>query len=61
LYKVETRVLNQAVKRNSRRFLEDFMFQISWEEIETRMGKELADIREVLRWMAKKTPPTLYH
>jgi hypothetical protein len=29
IYKVETRVLNQAVKRNIERFPEDFMFQIS--------------------------------
>ena len=29
LYKVETRVLNQAVKRNEKRFPEDFMFQMS--------------------------------
>ncbi len=28
LYEVETRVLNQAVKRNSERFPEDFMFQL---------------------------------
>ena len=32
LYEVETRVLNQAVKRNTRRFPEDFMFQVSREE-----------------------------
>ena len=32
LYGVETRVLNQAVKRNSDRFPEDFMFQLSMEE-----------------------------
>ena len=29
LYEVETKVLNQAVKRNSTRFPEDFMFQLS--------------------------------
>ena len=29
LYEVETKVLNQAVKRNSARFPEDFMFQMS--------------------------------
>lgn len=29
LYGVETRVLNQAVKRNSQRFPEDFMFQLT--------------------------------
>ena len=34
LYGVETRVLNQAVKRNSTRFPEDFMFQLSDNEEE---------------------------
>ena len=29
LYEVETKVLNQAVKRNIERFPEEFMFQIS--------------------------------
>ena len=32
LYQVETRVLNQAVKRNTERFPEDFMFQLTKEE-----------------------------
>lgn len=32
MYGVETRVLNQAVNRNSSRFPEDFMFQITDEE-----------------------------
>ena len=32
LYGVETRVLNQAVKRNIKRFPEDFMFQMTNEE-----------------------------
>lgn len=34
LYQVETRVLNQAVKRNTRRFPEDFMFALTPEEWE---------------------------
>ena len=34
LYGVETRVLNQAVKRNAARFPEDFMFQLTSEEAE---------------------------
>jgi len=34
LYQVETRVLNQAVKRNYERFPEDFMFQLTQEEWE---------------------------
>ena len=32
LYGVETKVLNQAVKRNIKRFPEDFMFQLTKEE-----------------------------
>lgn len=32
LYEVETKVLNQAVKRNQQRFPEDFMFQLTAEE-----------------------------
>ena len=32
LYGVETRVLKQAVRRNSKRFPEDFMFELSKEE-----------------------------
>jgi hypothetical protein len=34
LYGVETRVLNQAVKRNIERFPEDFMLQLNKEEEE---------------------------
>ena len=32
IYGVETRALNQAVKRNAERFPEDFMFKLSKEE-----------------------------
>jgi hypothetical protein len=35
LYEVETRVLNQAVKRNIKRFPSDFMFQLTKEEYES--------------------------
>lgn len=34
LYEVETRVLNQAVKRNMKRFPIDFMFQLNEKEFE---------------------------
>lgn len=34
LYEIETKVLNQAVKRNLQRFPQDFMFQITKEEYE---------------------------
>jgi hypothetical protein len=33
LYQVETKVLNQAVKRNIARFPEDFMFQLTSQEV----------------------------
>jgi len=35
LYEVETRILNQAVKRNINRFPSDFLFQLTQEEAET--------------------------
>src|SRR5437762_1209482 len=34
LYQVQTRVLNQAIRRNRNRFPEDFMFQLTAEETE---------------------------
>ncbi|MDE3149076.1 MAG: ORF6N domain-containing protein, partial [Acidobacteriota bacterium] len=34
LYQVETRALNQAVRRNRDRFPEDFMFQLNKKELE---------------------------
>jgi hypothetical protein len=40
LYEVETRVLNQAVKRNIKRFPVDFMFQLSvteWQSISSQI------------------------
>jgi hypothetical protein len=39
LYEVKTKVLNQAVKRNGKRFPEDFMFRLSmaeWERIRSQ-------------------------
>lgn len=41
LYDVETRALNQAVKRNSRRFPEDFMFQLSKSEFDNLMSQNV--------------------
>ena len=40
MYQVETRVLNQAVKRNIKRFPEDFMFQLTkveWENMSSQI------------------------
>jgi hypothetical protein len=39
MYEVETRVLNQAVKRNSKRFPKDFMFQLTKSEWETLISQ----------------------
>ncbi|HSW63664.1 MAG TPA: ORF6N domain-containing protein [Dissulfurispiraceae bacterium] len=35
LYGVETKALNQAIKRNQERFPDDFMFQLSMDEFES--------------------------
>ena len=40
LYGVETRTLNQAVKRNAKRFPDDFMFRLTREEI-TRLSQSV--------------------
>ena len=37
MYEVQTKVLNQAVKRNFSRFPEDFMFQLTEQEWEIKM------------------------
>ena len=39
LYEVETRVLNQAVKRNLKRFPTDFMFKLTNAELENLMSQ----------------------
>ncbi len=44
LYGVETRVLNQAVKRNKCRFPEDFMFSLTREEI-MRMSQAVTSLK----------------
>jgi hypothetical protein len=44
LYGVETKVLNQAVKRNVKRFPEDFMFSLAREEIK-RMSQIVTSLK----------------
>jgi len=55
LYEVETRALNQAVKRNVDRFPEDFMFQLNKSE-----WKKLITICDNLPKMIKFSPSTPY-
>jgi hypothetical protein len=48
LYQVETKALNQAVKRNISRFPEDFMFQLTEEAAQQykELNKKLAEIEQ---------------
>ena len=41
LYEVETRILNQAVKRNIKRFPSDFMFQLTKNEWENMLSQNV--------------------
>lgn len=41
LYQVETRALKQAVKRNRLRFPDDFMFELTDEEIEKMVSQSV--------------------
>lgn len=45
IYQVETRVLNQAVKRNIARFPEDFMFQLTNTELDIMSSQNVMTIK----------------
>ena len=49
LYGVETRVLNQAVTRNLKRFPEDFMFRMTKEEMNEWKSQIVISNREKMR------------
>jgi len=57
LYGVETRVLNQSVKRNIERFPEDFMFQLTKGELEILrsqfMTSNIAGLQEDTNWKSQ--------
>ncbi|NLT49800.1 MAG: ORF6N domain-containing protein [Ignavibacteria bacterium] len=55
LYGVETKVLNQAVKRNIDRFPQDFMFQLTGEE-----WKDLKSQFVTSSWGGRRTPPFVF-
>ncbi len=46
MYGVETRVLNQAVKRNEMRFPADFMFQLTTQELEDWKSQNVTSNKE---------------
>jgi hypothetical protein len=48
LYQVDTRRLNEQVKRNSDRFPDDFMFQFSKEELENWMSQIATSNKEIM-------------
>ena len=52
LYEVQTKVLNQSVKRNIRRFPADFMFQLTKEEFENLRSQIVTT-----RWGGTRTMP----
>jgi len=52
LYGVETKRLNEQVKRNLSRFPDDFMFQLSKEEF-TNLKSQIA----TTSWGGRRTPP----
>jgi len=54
IYGVETRVLNQAVKRNMERFPEDFMFQLT--DVEFHNWKSQIVISNTLNMSLRKKP-----
>jgi hypothetical protein len=56
LYDVQTKVLNQAVKRNISRFPEDFMFQLTEDEYES-LRSQIVTLKENGRGKHKKYLP----
>ena len=57
LYEVETRVLNQAVKRNDKRFPSDFMFQLTKQEYEfLRLQIETSNLNLISQIVISKLP-----
>ena len=53
MYGVQTSALNQAVKRNSLRFPDDFMFQLSQKEFESLISQSVIS-KQVGRGGARK-------
>jgi hypothetical protein len=55
LYRVETRVLNQQVKRNQERFPDDFMFQLTEDEWENLKSQKATS-----SWGGRRTLPFVF-
>ena len=59
LYKVETRTLNQAVKRNIDRFPEDFMFQLSIDEYKSLISQNVTSKPDTSKTRGGRRKPSL--
>ena len=59
LYEVETRSLNQAVKRNIERFPEDFMFQLSEEETQELLRSQIVILNAESGGISSENPGSL--
>ena len=57
MYGVETRVLNQAIKRNEKRFPGDFMFQMTSEELSDWKSQNVISNKEK---MGLRKPPNVF-
>lgn len=57
MYCVETRVLNQAIKRNEKRFPVDFMFQMTSEELSDWKSQNVISNKEK---MGLRKPPNVF-
>src|SRR5258708_40204637 len=57
MYGGETRVLNQAVRRNERRFPDDFMFQLTMKELEDWKSQNVISNKEK---MGLRKPPLAF-
>lgn len=57
LYRVETRVLNQAVRRNEKRFPDDFMFKLTTKELEDWKSQNVISNKER---MGLRKPPLAF-
>ena len=66
LYDVETRILNQAVKRNKDRFPSDFMFQLTKQEMEIWISRfvisneNLKSQNVISSWGGRRKPPIVF-
>ncbi len=55
LYEIETRVLNQAVRRNTNRFPSDFMFELTDEEYQNLISQNV-----ISSWGGRRKPPLAF-